>query len=144
MEPESSLPYSQLNIIITKNITSKNKLKVDSSGMCGDSSLKVVFISSTRILGVQSQKMVLFRNTSCQTARHIPENCSFARPHDVSPQKMLFFRKGFQLATRLPTVSCTCYNFQALLSLKVIVWNGCGMKRSGVIFLNSPSEYFGD
>ena len=48
-----------------------------STRMCGDSSLKVVFISRTRVLGIQSQKMVLFRNTSPQTTRHVQENCRF-------------------------------------------------------------------
>jgi hypothetical protein len=69
----------QLNIIITNKIASKNKLKVDSTRMCGDSSQKIVFISSTRVLVVQFQKMVLFRNTSCQTTRHIQENCRFCQ-----------------------------------------------------------------
>jgi len=45
--------------------------------MCGDSSLKIVFISSARVLGVQSQKIVLFRNRSCQATRHNPENARF-------------------------------------------------------------------
>jgi len=67
----------QRSTIITNKITYKNKLKVDSIRMCGDTSPKEVFISSTRVFGVQSQKMALFRNTSCQTTCHIQENCRF-------------------------------------------------------------------
>ena len=55
----------QLNTIINK-ITYKNKLKVYSTRMCGDSSPKVVFISSTRVLGVQSQKMLLCGDASLE------------------------------------------------------------------------------
>jgi hypothetical protein len=85
----------QLNIIIKNKITSKNKLKVDSTKMCGDSSQKVVFISSTRVLDVQPQKMALFRNTPCHTTHNIQENCRFRQTtrnitsEDVALQKGL-------------------------------------------------------
>jgi hypothetical protein len=72
------------------------------------------------------------------------KTADFARPHDISPQKMLLFRKEFQLATQLLTLSLHVLQFSNVAFIKSDNLERMWYAGKWRLILNTPPEYLGD